>query len=122
VELLGATDSSLCLCLSTLKLTLSSPLAFLLSCRKASIEKCQKFTQQISDWHALDYYPEMPFMPMHSKLKGLLEAVYGDTERCRYRATAATSQVAEPEDKEKIKQEPNSAIDSRCKVYVISLL
>jgi hypothetical protein len=64
----------------------------------------------------------MSFMPMHSKLKGLLETVYGDTERCLYRATAATRPVAEPEYEEKSRQKPDSAIEGSCNVYVITPL
>jgi hypothetical protein len=118
----GTTVSLFC----TSKLTLGSPLAFLLSRSHASIVKCRKFVEWISAHrHALGKYPEMPpfVVPLHSKLKKQLKSIFDCAELCAYRATTARGQFAEPTEPEtdgRSNQSPDSNLEQGCHVYDIS--
>jgi hypothetical protein len=82
------------------KLTLGSPLAFLLSRSQASIVKCQEFVEWISaNRHAHEKYPKMPpfVLPFYSKLEKQLELMCDCAKLYAYKATAARGQTAEAE-------------------------
>jgi hypothetical protein len=111
--------------LLTLKLTLSSPLAFLLSRNQANIANCQKFVQWISAHrHRLERYPELPpfIVPFVSELRKQIRLICDDAQLCTYRATAARSQGIE----HTINEGGDQPLDSNCRqqshVYVISLV